>query len=350
MKSPEDFVRATIRPLAPYGPPRDPAAVPLHLNEAPFDLPDDLKRALAEKLRRTDWSKYPITDGARLGASLAKSYGVEASQVMVGNGSNELLQLLLFACVEPGDKVVIATPSFSLYELQAKALGAQVVQIKLREGDVFRFPVQQIIDEAQGAKLVLLGSPNNPTGTTLSHDEAARLATEVPCLLGIDEAYRDFCGQDFAPLLARHPRLVLFRTFSKAMAAASLRVGCLVGADKLCAELRKIQLPYNLSAPACLIAEELIQRPELVKERAALIVAERARVFDEMTTLGVHVHPSGANFLLFEQERMPPAQLHAALFRRGVLIRSYANALRVSIGSPDKNDAFLAALRAELPQ
>ena len=328
--------------------------MPLHLNESPSDLPDELKRELSDRIAAMDWSKYPITDGLRLAADLAQFYGVDPGGVLVGNGSNELLQLLLFACVEPGDEVVVASPSFSLYALQANALGARVVEVPLRSGAEFRFPLQELIAASRNAKLVLIASPNNPTGTTLSFAEAEQLAAQVPCLLGIDEAYRDFCGQDFSPLLRAHPRVVLFRTFSKALAAASLRAGCMLGAPALCAELRKIQLPYNLSAVTCLVARELIRRPELVAERALLVQGERDRVARAMRELGLRVHASGANFLLFEQARRPAQELHAALFRRGVLIRSYAThpaltrALRVSIGAPAMNDAFLAALRAEL--
>lgn len=355
-RAPESFVRSTIRPLAAYGPPRDPAAVPLHLNESPADLPDDLKRELGARIQAMDWSKYPIADGARLAADLAQAYGLDPAGILVGNGSNELLQLLLVACVEPGDGVVVASPSFSLYALQAAALGARIVEVPLRAGDAagFRFPVEQLVAAAQTAKLVLIGSPNNPTGTTLSAEDAAELAAGVPCLLGIDEAYRDFCGQDFAPLLRSHPRLVLFRTFSKALAAASLRAGCMLGAPALCAELRKVQLPYNLSAVTCLVAGELIRRPQLVAARARLVVEERERVARNLRELGLAVHPSGANFLLFEQAARPASELHAALFRRGVLIRNVSSArgleraLRVSIGAPAANDAFLAALRAEV--
>lgn len=354
-RPPQDFVRSTVRPLAAYGPPRDPAAVPLHLNESPSDVPAELKRELAAELEALDWSKYPITDGAKFGADLARAYGVDPAGVLVGNGSNELLQLLLFACVEPGDTVVVAAPSFSLYALQAKALGARVVELRLRApSGEFRFPVGDLIAASRGAKLVLLGSPNNPTGTVLTEAEARDLADGAECLVGIDEAYRDFCGQDFAPLLRDHPRLVLFRTFSKAMAAASLRAGCMLGAKELCAELRKVQLPYNLSTPTCLIARALLRRPELVAQRTRLVVDERERVARAIRELGATVHPSGANFLLFEQTRRPANDLHAALFRRGVLIRNVssaadlANALRVSIGAPAANDAFLAAFRAEL--
>ena len=124
MKPPESFVRRTVRPLAAYGPPRDPAAVPLHLNESPSDLPQDLKAELAERIARSDWSKYPIGDGARLATELGRAYGWDSAGVLVGNGSNELLQLMLLACVEPGDAVVVGAPSFSLYALQAGALGA----------------------------------------------------------------------------------------------------------------------------------------------------------------------------------------------------------------------------------
>ncbi len=199
MKPPESFVRRTVRPLAAYGPPRDPAAVPLHLNESPSDLPQDLKAELAERIARSDWSKYPIVDGARLAEDLARAYGVDPAGVLVGNGSNELLQLTLVACLEPGDAVVVAAPSFSLYALQAAALGARVIEVPLRAGGgAFRFPVDELIRAAReaSAKLVLLGSPNNPTGTTLAAPDAARLAQEAPGLTGIDEAYRDFCGQD----------------------------------------------------------------------------------------------------------------------------------------------------------
>ena len=357
MSAPESFVRRTVRPLAAYGPPRDPAAVPLHLNESPSDLPQELKAELAERIARSDWSKYPITDGARLAEDLACVYGVDASGVLVGNGSNELLQLLLFACIEPGDSVVVAAPSFSLYALQAAALGARVVEVPLRAPDgAFRFSVDELTRAAKGsgAKLVLLGSPNNPTGTTLDIDDVARLARDTPGLLGIDEAYRDFCGQDFAPLLARSPRLVLFRTFSKALAAASLRCGALLAAPSLCAELRKVQLPYNLSAVTCLVARALIARPELVRERTELVTRERERVAAALRAAGCRVHPSGANFLLFEQQVRPANDLHKALFARGVLIRNVssardlARALRVSIGAPPANDAFLAAVKAEL--
>ena len=355
MNPPESFVRRTVRPLAAYGPPRDPAAVPLHLNESPTDLPQELKAELCERILRSDWSKYPINDGARLAVDLAAAYRVDPAGVLVGNGSNELLQLLLFACIEPGDQVVVAAPSFSLYSLQAAALGARVVEVRLRASDgTFRFPIDELARAAQTAKLVLLGSPNNPTGTTLMAADAARLAGEAPGLLGIDEAYRDFCEQDFAPLLAQAPRLVLFRTFSKALAAASLRCGALLAAPALSAELRKVQLPYNLSAITCLVARALIARPELVRERTRLVMGERERMAAALRAAGCTVHASGANFLLFEQERRPATELHQALFQRGVLIRNVSSgrdlqkALRVSIGPPVANDAFLLALRAEL--
>jgi histidinol-phosphate aminotransferase len=354
-RRPEEFVRATVRPLAAYGPPRDPAPVPLHLNESPTDLPPELKRELAAELQALDWSKYPISDGARLAADLARVFAVDPQAVLVGNGSNELLQLLLFGCVEPGDTVVVVEPSFSLYSLQAKALGARVVAVPLRSSSgEFRFVVDDVVRAAEGAKLVLLGSPNNPTGTTLSADDVAALARGAQCLLGIDEAYREFCGQDFAPLLAQSPRLVLFRTFSKAFAAASLRAGCMLAAPSLCAELRKVQLPYNLSAFTSLVARALLRHPQLVARRGRTVIAERDRVAAGLRALGARVHPSGANFLLFEQEKRPANDLHQALFRRGVLIRNVSSArdleraLRVSIGAPASNDAFLAAMRAEL--
>src|SRR5437588_486524 len=142
-------------------PPRDPAAVPRHLNESPTDLPQDLKAELCDRILQSDWSKYPISDGARLAADLAAAYGLDPAGVLVGNGSNELLQLLLFACIEPGDAVVVAAPSFSLYSLQAAALGARIVEVALRAGESFAFRIHDIVRAVReaNAKLVLLGSP-----------------------------------------------------------------------------------------------------------------------------------------------------------------------------------------------
>jgi histidinol dehydrogenase len=358
-RSPSWFVRPTVRPLAAYGPPRDPAAVPLHLNESPHDLPHALKEELSAELLRSDWSKYPITEGSKLAQDLARAASVDPAGVLVGNGSNELLQLLLLATLQPGDAVVIAQPSFSLYRLQAAAVGARVVEVALRDAadGSFRFDAGALATAARehAAKLILLGSPNNPTGTQLPREGLEELLRETFALVGIDEAYRDFCAQDLAPLLAAHPRLVLFRTFSKALAAASLRCGSLFGHPSLVDELRKVQLPYNLSAATARIARALLARPQLVASRAAEVVAERERVGAALASLRFRVHPSGANFLLFEQERRPAAELHAALFRRGVLIRNVSDtrglgrALRVSIGARAANDAFLAALQAELP-
>ncbi len=355
-RAPESFIRATIRPLAQYGPPRDPARVGLHLNESAHDLPPELKRELSAQIEAMSWARYPITDGLALAQDLAAAAGTSAHGTLVGNGSNELLQLLLLATIEPGDAVVVAHPSFSLYALQAAALGARVIEISLRAQDgSFRFPIDQLAAAARdaNAKLVLLGSPNNPTGTTLSASEVTELLQKTPGLVGIDEAYREFCGQDFAPLLRDHPRLVVFRTFSKALAGASLRCGSLFADAALCAELRKVQLPYNLSAQTCLVARALVKRPELVRARALEVQSERERVAAVLRSRGCTVHPSGANFLLFEQAQRPAGELHGALFGRGVLIRNVSSgkdlsrALRVSIGAPEANDAFLAALQAE---
>src|SRR3989442_8570152 len=257
---------------------------------------------------------------------------------------------MLLACIEPGDAVVVATPSFSLYALQAAALGARVIEVPLRASDgSFGFPVDELIRvrAVVREKLVPLGSPTTPTGTTLAAADAERLAQEAPGLTGIDEAYREFCGQDFAPLLGRAPRLVLFRTFSKALAAASLRCGALLAAPSLCAELRKVQLPYNLSAVTCLVAGALIARPDLVRERARLVAQDRERVAFALRALGCTVHPSGANFLLFEQDKRPANDLHKALFARGVLIRNVSSApalsrgLRLTIGRAAATDASL---------
>jgi len=206
--------------------------------------------------------------------------------------------------------VVLATPSFALYGLQARALGARVVEVPLRAASgEFGFALQQLVRAAEAAKLVLLGSPNNPTGTTLSFEDAGFLARSVPCLLGIDEAYRDFCAQDFSPLLSRNPRLGAVSHLLQALAGASLRAGCLLGAPPL---RRAAQGAAPLQPERAHLADRAgTSWPARAHRRADPPGDRRARrVARALRELGLTVHPSGANFLLFEQNpaarRRPP--------------------------------------------
>lgn len=352
----ETLLRSTVRALKPYTPFQNVPPVRMDLNEAPADVDPVLKTEALAALAGADWSRYPGAEARAFAADLAQADGWIPEGVLLGNGSNELLQVLLMAALEPGARAVFAAPSFSLYSTQARAHGAALTEVPLRDGPgtPFRFDVDALVAAAQGAALLLLATPNNPTGTLLAPAEVARLCDQTSCLVVVDEAYREFAGQDLSPLLDGRERLVLLRTFSKAQAAAGLRVGYLLSAPWLVLELKKIQMPFNLGLPAAVLGRRLLAHRDQAAERVARVRAERERLWRALSEIpGVAPHPSGGNFVLFETPHPAPA-LRDALVERGVLVRDCsgyagcARALRVTAGKPENGDLFLSALRDSL--
>jgi histidinol-phosphate aminotransferase len=346
--------RSTLAQLKAYVPTPPKEGHRLHLNEAPEDLPRELKQAILERLAAMNWAHYP-EETELLVADLARVDGWRPDGVLVGNGSNEFLQSLIFATLAPGDAIVLASPSFSLYATQARAAGARIVDVPLRRAhdQPFRFDVDALIRAANdsSARIVLIATPNNPTGTVLAASELKRLHDETRALIAVDEAYRHFGGQDTVPLLAQCERMVLMRTYSKSFAAAALRLGYLLGAPAVCTELHKLMMPYNLGSHSIAAARELLRHPELLQQRIEHVVGERARVADALSRLPrCRVEVGGANFVLVEHAERSAKSLAASLSERGLLVRDlggYAGCercLRISIGTVAANDALIAAM------
>jgi histidinol-phosphate aminotransferase len=323
--------------------------VKLNQNEAPEDWPEALKQSALKAFGAIPFQRYPRFDPGPWQALLARHTGWRGDGVLIGNGSNELLTLLFRAVVRPGDRVVLPVPCFSLYPLHLDVAGARLDRITA--GPDYALDVDGILRAARGARLVVLASPNNPTGAVLPKDALPALL-ETGALIAVDEAYAEFAGQDFAPFLGEDVPLVLFRTFSKARAAAALRFGFMLGPPAICAELFKVTLPYDVSAVTLAAVEMLLDQPELLQVRIEHVRRERQRLASVLAGLGVPPVPSGANFLLFPTAPLEPGALFRRLLERGVLVRDASSAcpghLRVSVGTPEDNDAFLTALRAEL--
>lgn len=348
--------RPTLAPLEPYVPSPPQPGHRLHLNESPADLPREVKEAAARRLVELDWSRYP-EETALFEQDVAHADGWRADGVVLGNGSNEMLQQLVFGTLSPGDVMLVASPSFSVYRVQAMAAGARTVDVPLRGGEdePFRFDVDALIraaNESQ-ARLIMLATPNNPTGTLLTADEIRRLHDGTRAALVIDEAYRHFApSQSLVPLLAECERLLLMRTFSKSYAAAGLRLGYVLASPENARELKKLVMPYNVSAIDAVLGRELLRHGQLVEERVRHVIGERERLERAMAELdGWRVERSHANFLVLEHRTRQAKELAAELANRGVLVRDLSGypgcgrCLRVGIGTSEANDAFLAAVR-----
>jgi histidinol-phosphate aminotransferase len=357
-----DDVLARVKPsvramgaytLRPYEP-----RIKLNQNENPWDVPDELKARIAARLAGRPWNRYPPFVASSFIAAVHEATGWPEDGILVANGSNELIQSVLAVVVGPGVSVVIPEPTFTLYRLMTEVNAGEVVSVPLTEG--LRFDVDAIVGAARESRaaVVVLCTPNNPTGAALSADEIRRVHDETDALVLCDQAYVEFGGDDAIPLLRGHPRLVVLRTFSKAMAMAGLRAGYMLAHPALAAEVNKAKLPYNINFFTEVAAAEVLRARHLLEPGVATLRAERDRVMAEMARIpGLRVFPSAANFWTFRVET--PGVTHTDLFQRlldehGILIRDVSKypmlerCLRANVGTPEENDALLAGVRAIL--
>jgi len=347
------LLKPTVRAQAGYTLEAPVAARKLNQNESPVDLPADLKRAILDRAAALPWHRYPAFVPQQLTAAIAARHDWVPEGVLVGNGSNELIQAALAVTVAPRVVVVAPSPTFSLYRLLTGVFGGQYLPVPL--GPEFRYDIDEMIGTVQreGARVVVLNSPNNPTGSALPPDAVARFLAETDALLLVDEAYQEFGGPSAVPLLAQSARVVVLRTFSKAMGMAGLRFGYALCHPDLAREIGKAKLPYNVNAITLAAAEVALAQPERFAERVRSVINERDRFLPRLGTQpGIRVFPTQANFVLFRSEAMPARMLFRRLLEEhGILIRDVsggdqlAECLRISIGTREDMDAVLEALR-----
>lgn len=347
-----EFVREAVQTMTAYTLEPRIARDKLDQNEGAIDLPEALKREVVDRVLRRSWNVYPDFEAVELRDAIARRSGIARENVLVGNGSNELLMVAMATLVAPGRRVVIPTPTFPLYEKLATIFGGDVVRVDVdpRSGAL---PARAMIDAASSGEtpaLVVACSPNNPTGGVLgSRDLDALLASGAFVLL--DRAYGEF-WDDGPPRPA--DRLVTLSTFSKAWGLAAFRIGWLESTPALCSEMRKVKLPYNLnvfSQEAALVA---IENESLMRSRVDMTLRERARLTARLEAMcGIELFPSRSNFVAFRVE-VSADEIFEGLIARGTLVRNISRyprlerCLRVSIGEPEQNDRFLESLEALL--
>jgi histidinol-phosphate aminotransferase len=341
-------VRSDVARMTAYTLELRSAELKLNQNESPFDFPAELKQQVLDRVAKRSWNIYPDFESISLRSAIAIAYGFTADNILVGNGSNELLAAAIGAFVGPGTPVVFPRPTFTLYEKLVTIAGGLPVPIEF-DPDSGLLPLDEMLDaigEYPGA-IVIVCSPNNPTGGVLPQAGLEKLLATGATVL-FDHAYGDFEGQAGAPVL--HDRLVTFSTFSKAWGLAALRVGWLASTAANCREIRKVKLPYSLNIISEAIAEIALENRDVRDRNVASIISERERVAAALREVPrITVFPTSANFVTFRTTR-PCKEVFEELCARGILVRDVsayprlASCLRVSIGSREQNDRFLDAL------
>lgn len=337
-----------MRAVPGYVPGEQPApgrrVVKLNTNENPYPPSPRVREALAASLG-ADLRLYPDPSARRLRERASALYGCPVDGIAVGNGSDELIGLLVRAIVDPGAAVAFPVPTYSLYETVVALHGARRVEIPFP--DDWTLPVEALA--RTGAPLTFVCNPNSPSGTAASLADLEALARMAGGVVVVDEAYVDFGDVHALPLLGRLPNVVVLRTLSKSFALAGLRVGFAFGHPDLLAGLQTLKDSYNVGRLPQVAAEAALEDVEHMRAAAGRIRATRERLARALAALGYRVPPSAANFVLAVRPGVDQGPVAAALAERGILVRHFAtprlrDALRITVGTDEEIDLLLGAL------
>lgn len=350
------LIRPEIRALKAYHVPPAHDLIKLDAMENPYGIPDELRAGWDEALRKVEVNRYPDADAQVLKARLREALGVPPGMaLLLGNGSDELIQMILLALARADSFVVAPTPTFAMYEIVAAATGVRFVGVPLTPDFELDLEAMLAAVARHRPAVIFLSYPNNPTGNLFDSQAVARVIEIAPGLVILDEAYHAFADATFMDRLGRYDNLLVMRTLSK-QGLAGLRLGVLVGAPAWLNEFDKLRLPYNVNCLTQAAAAFVLAHPAPFARQTQQIRADRETLYGALTALpGVYAWPSRANFILFRLTGRPATDVHAALQARGVLIKNLdhadgplAGCLRVTVGTPAENQAFLTALAEAL--
>lgn len=346
------LIKPAVRSQAGYALAAPESRRKLNQNESPFDFPAELKQEVIDQAAAQAWQRYPAFAPRDLQQALAARHGWVPEGIVVGNGSNELIQAALAVSLGSGDVVVAPSPTFSLYRLITSVLGGRYVPVPL--GENFRYDTTRLIETArqERARVIVLNSPNNPTGSALAAGAVEQILAHTDALILCDEAYQDFGGTSALPQLAQSSRVVVLRTFSKAFGLAGLRFGFAMAHPAVAGEIAKGKPPYNVNLVTLAAARVALRHATTLAGRIDEIIAVRERFLVALRRLpGVAVYPTAANFVLVGCLAVPAQEVFQRLHQQyGILVRDVSGApelaecLRISIGTAEDMDAVIAAL------
>lgn len=337
-----------------YHSPQVDVAVRLNTNESPFAPTTEFAAAVANAALDVDYNRYPDREATSLRHGLAQLHGVDFDQIVVANGSNEVLQALCLAYAGPGRSVAVFEPTYAMHSVIARVSGATVVEGE--RADDFSLDlgeVERVLTEAQPV-ITFLCSPNNPTGNSVAPEVVEKVLALAPGLVVVDEAYGQFSPWTALDQVREDRPLVVTRTFSKTWSLAALRLGYLVGPKWVAEDLAKVLLPYHVDALKQRIGRLALQFTADMEQRVSTIVEERGRIVAALANLPVDCWRSDANFVLLRPQGRGGRDVWQGLVDRGVLVRDcsgwprLADCLRVTVGTPEENSRFLQALEEVL--
>lgn len=345
----ESLIRPQVRNLKAYHVDEPAIKVKLHANESPFNLDKSIIEEISKEIRTIDYNRYPDADCEQIRCLLASQLGVNKDQLLLGNGSDELIQMIIMGFGGHGYPVIIPHPTFSMYKNIAYAMGEEVNTIPL--GKSFDLNREAMVNEvAKGPSITFISYPNNPTGNCFSEETIIEILEASKGIVVIDEAYFDYSQKTFLDRLDKYPNMIVLRTLSK-IGMASLRLGILITSQVLADVVNRVRLPYNIGSLQQVSALVAMRRRDIIDKAVMTVIKERSRVYKIMSELeNIEIFTSHSNFILFRTRKA--GQHFKKLIEKGVLIRNLdgegplKNCLRVTIGTSEENDYFLNIIKS----
>ena len=348
----EKWVRPEIRAIHAYHVPDASGMIKLDAMENPYTWPTTMREAWQQRLSETDVNRYPDPAARELSERLKQALDVpEGMEIVLGNGSDEIIQMLAMAVASPDRAIMAPEPGFVMYKMIASFVGMQYIGVPLNSDFTLDLPAMLSAIQAQQPALIFLAYPNNPTGNLFSSSEVKAILEAAEGLVVVDEAYHAFAEHSFMAELGNYPNLVVMRTLSK-LGLAGLRLGLLAGPKPWLAEIDKVRLPYNINVLTQVSADFALQNAEVFAEQTAAIRADRAKLMADLESIdSLQVFPSAANFILFRTPQGRASEIFDKLKQSGILIKNLSpnggllnDCLRVTVGKPEENQAFIKAL------
>ncbi|MFU0801446.1 MAG: histidinol-phosphate transaminase [Xylanivirga thermophila] len=325
--------------------------IKLDANENPFNMPYEVRKALANELLSGECktNRYPDPNADKLRTAIANYCNVSKEQVIVGNGSDENIQMIVNAFVDREDKVLCPYPSFSMYEVYATIGGGITINIPLDENFEYDINTYKEAIDRYNPKVIFLCTPNNPTGNVISQDFITDILDYYQGLVIIDEAYYEFYGHTMLNDIIEYPNVIFIRTFSKAFGLAGLRIGYMVCNKNLAEQVLKVKPPYNINSFSQKAALYMLDNIEVINKHIQYIKDERQRLFEKLNQIeNIKVFPSHTNFLLIKTENIE--QIRQSLKNEGISVRKFYSEpllddyIRVTVGNAEENKLFLDVL------
>lgn len=346
----KNLIREEVLNQKAYSAPEISCPIKLDANESPYDLSPFLKSKIIEAIKKVSLNRYPEPGSPELRAGFSKLYGVTSDMLLIGNGSDELIQILLIAVKRQASSIIVPTPTFVMYKISALNNGHEVIEVPLDKQFDLDVDYMFEIMEVKSPDLIFLSYPNNPTGNCFDSRKIEAILKETDGIVVVDEAYFNFSGKTFLSYLDKHENLVILRTLSK-VGLAAMRIGILIGSPPLIHELNKVRLPYNLNTLSQITARLYIENEAAFQKEANKIVSRRDELFTELKKIdGIHLYPSDANFILFSCSFDTDSVYHS-LIKKGILIKKFEtlgileNCMRVTTGTREENGEFLKAMK-----